>query len=61
MTKPHETMGSSIAQRVHLKSLESLRGIAALMIIFYHLSEVLKVPIPKALDFISNKFWLGVP
>lgn len=61
MTKPHETMGSSITQRAHLKSLESLRGIAALMIVFYHLSELLKVPLPNALDFIPNKFWLGVP
>jgi peptidoglycan/LPS O-acetylase OafA/YrhL len=48
-------------QREQLKSLESLRGIAALMIVFYHLSELLKVPLPKSLDFISSKFWLGVP
>lgn len=31
------------------------------MIVFYHLSELLKVPLPKSLDFISNRFWLGVP
>jgi len=41
--------------------LESLRGIAALMIIFYHLSELLKVPVPGTLQFISVHFWLGVP
>lgn len=48
-------------QRNHLKSLESLRGIAALMIVFYHLNWLLKVPLPDGLGFIHNKFWLGVP
>lgn len=48
-------------QRNHLKSLESLRGIAALMIVFYHLGELLKVPMPNGLGFIHAKFWLGVP
>lgn len=61
MTKPRKTMSFPATQRKQLKSLESLRGIAALMIVFYHLSELLKVPLPNALDFISNKFWLGVP
>lgn len=45
----------------HLHSLESLRGIAALMIVFFHLSHVLNVPFPNILGFIPNHFWLGVP
>ncbi len=48
-------------QKNHLKSLESLRGVAALMIVFYHLSELLKVPLPDGFGFIHNEFWLGVP
>jgi peptidoglycan/LPS O-acetylase OafA/YrhL len=61
MTTPQVAMNLPRSPRKQLKSLESLRGIAALMIVFYHLSELLKVPLPNALDFISNKFWLGVP
>jgi peptidoglycan/LPS O-acetylase OafA/YrhL len=61
MTDPHETNGFRAIQKRQLKSLESLRGIAALMIVFYHLSELMKVPVPRPLEFILNKFWLGVP
>lgn len=61
MTMLNEGVGTMGTQRPQLKSLESLRGIAALMIVFYHLSELLKVPLPNGLGFISNKFWLGVP
>jgi len=61
MTKQNETMSSPAAQKIQLKSLESLRGIAALMIVFYHLGEVLKVPMPNDLGHVLNNFWLGVP
>ncbi len=61
MVDQRELMSVQQTQRPHLKSLESLRGIAALMIVFYHLDGVLKVPLPNALNFISNQFGLGVP
>lgn len=61
MAVTHEIMSYPVTKRKHLKSLASLRGIAALMIVFYHLSELLKVPIPGVLEFISSKFWIGVP
>lgn len=56
-----EPISSPRTQRPQLKSLESLRGIAALMIVFFHLSHVMKVPLPNILSFIPNNFWLGVP
>lgn len=61
MADQREPMSAPQTQRTHLKSLESLRGLAALMIVFFHLNALLKVPLPKVLDFIPNHFGLGVP
>ena len=47
-------------EHLHLKSLEALRGIAALMIVFFHLNLVLKVPYPDILRFIPDHFGHGV-
>ena len=44
-----------------LDALESLRGVAALMVLFYHLAELVKIPLPASLGFISSHFGLGVP
>jgi peptidoglycan/LPS O-acetylase OafA/YrhL len=45
----------------HLDSIESLRGVAALMVLLYHLAELVKIPLPGSLGFISTHFGLGVP
>jgi len=45
----------------HLDSIESLRGIAALMVLLYHLAELVKIPLPGSLGFIATHFGLGVP
>lgn len=55
-----ETISVSRPEHLHLKSLESLRGIAALMIVFFHLNLVLNVPYPSMLNFIPNHFGFGV-
>lgn len=44
-----------------LNALESLRGVAALMVLFYHLAELVKIPLPESLGFVSSHFGLGVP
>lgn len=45
----------------HLDSIESLRGVAALMVLLYHLAELVKIPLPESMGFISARFGLGVP
>lgn len=57
----NDSISSPRIQRPQLKSLESLRGIAALMIVSFHLSHVLNVPFPDLLGFIPKHFGLGVP
>jgi hypothetical protein len=42
-------------------SIESLRGVAALMVLLYHVVALLRIPAPSSLDFISRHFGLGVP
>lgn len=44
-----------------LESVESLRGIAAMMIVLYHLVELANAPLPSALGVIRTHFGLGVP
>jgi peptidoglycan/LPS O-acetylase OafA/YrhL len=44
-----------------LNAIESLRGVAALMVILYHMAELLKLPIPTHLEVIRSHFGLGVP
>jgi peptidoglycan/LPS O-acetylase OafA/YrhL len=45
----------------HIESIESLRGVAAMMVLLYHLAELVKIPLPNSLGFISSHFGLGVP
>lgn len=45
----------------HIESIESLRGVAALMVLLYHLAELVKIPLPSSFAFISTHFGLGVP
>lgn len=52
-------MGSAGAR--NLGPLESLRAVAALMIVVFHLVEMLKLPAPPGIEFISSHFGLGVP
>lgn len=44
-----------------LDSIESLRGVAAFLIVMYHLVELLALPIPSSLNVIRSHFGLGVP
>jgi len=44
-----------------LNGIESLRGVAALMVLFFHIDKVLKLPPPDYLGFISTHFGNGVP
>lgn len=44
-----------------LAAIESLRALAALMVLVYHLSELAKVPLPEGLGFVRNYFGQGVP
>jgi peptidoglycan/LPS O-acetylase OafA/YrhL len=44
-----------------LIAADSLRGIAALMVLFYHLAELVKLPLPPSLAIIRTHFGLGVP
>lgn len=44
-----------------LASIESLRGVAALLIIFYHLIELAQLSLPSGLDFVRSHFGMGVP
>ncbi len=44
-----------------LESIESLRGVAALMVLFYHLVLLVKVSPPAGFGFIASHFGLGVP
>jgi len=46
---------------LRLESIEALRGIAALLIIFYHLIALAKLPLPPELNIIRTHFGLGVP
>jgi peptidoglycan/LPS O-acetylase OafA/YrhL len=46
---------------IQLNAIESLRGVAALMVLLYHLVELLKVPLPAPLSMIRTHFGLGVP
>ena len=46
---------------VQLNAIESLRGVAALMIVIYHLAELVKLPLPALLSFVPTHFGLGVP
>ena len=44
-----------------IDAIESLRGIAAVMILIVHLVSLAKLPLPEYLSFISSHFGLGVP
>ena len=44
-----------------LSGVESLRGLAALMILLFHVVELMKVPLPHGLGFVRSHFGLGVP
>ena len=46
---------------IQLNAIESIRGIAALMIVFYHFIKLVKFPLPDALAVISTGLDLGVP
>ena len=46
---------------IQLDSIESLRGIAALMILLCHLALIVKLPLPQSLGFVATRFGLGVP
>jgi peptidoglycan/LPS O-acetylase OafA/YrhL len=52
---------SSKSDEDRLAGIESLRGVAALMILIFHVVELMKVPVPAALSFVSSHFGLGVP
>ena len=52
---------SPMSDKRHLASIDSLRGVAALMVIFYHLASFAQIPIPPIFSFISTHFGLGVP
>jgi peptidoglycan/LPS O-acetylase OafA/YrhL len=43
-----------------LDSIESLRGIAALMVLLFHVVGLMEIPLPGSLSFISTHFGLGV-
>lgn len=45
----------------NIAGIEALRGVAALMVLLYHLVELLKVPLPGSLAFVRTHFGLGVP
>lgn len=45
----------------HLESIESLRGVAALMVLFFHLVLLVKIPAPAGFGFIASHFGFGVP
>jgi len=44
-----------------LPGLHSLRGIAALMIVFFHVAGIPPLELPKGWTFINNYFGMGVP
>ncbi|OIR07911.1 acyltransferase family protein [mine drainage metagenome] len=44
-----------------LNAIESLRGVAALLVVFYHLVALMRVAAPPQLGFIASHFGLGVP
>jgi peptidoglycan/LPS O-acetylase OafA/YrhL len=44
-----------------VEALESLRGVAALMVVVYHLVELVHVALPTTLGFVKTHFGLGVP
>lgn len=44
-----------------LDSIESLRGVAALMIVLFHLVELAHLPLPHGLEFVRSHFGMGVP
>ena len=44
-----------------INGVESLRGAAALMVLVYHVVELMKIPVPDELAFIRSHFGLGVP
>jgi peptidoglycan/LPS O-acetylase OafA/YrhL len=48
-------------EKARLDSIESLRGVAALMIVFYHLVELAQLPLPPELQIIRTHFGMGVP
>ncbi len=50
-----------ISRGHQLNSIESLRGVAALMVICYHTVALMKVPAPAHLQLIETHFGLGVP
>jgi peptidoglycan/LPS O-acetylase OafA/YrhL len=54
-------MPSDTKPNPRLDSIESLRGLAALLIIFYHLAELAQLPLPQCLGFVRSHFGLGVP
>lgn len=47
--------------RKRLDSIESLRGVAALLIVFYHLIELAQLPLPPGLHIVRSHFGMGVP
>ena len=44
-----------------LAAIESLRGVAALLVLVFHLAELLKLTVPEEFGFIRTHFGLGVP
>jgi len=50
-----------IFQTMRIDSMEGLRGVAALLIIFYHLVTFANLPTPNELSFIKSYFGMGVP
>ena len=44
-----------------LHGIESLRGGVALMVLLYHVAELLKLAPPAYLGFVSTHFGIGVP
>jgi peptidoglycan/LPS O-acetylase OafA/YrhL len=56
-----EASSADASSGVHLNAIESLRGVAALMVLFYHLAELLKLPVPDSLAIMQTHFGLGVP
>jgi peptidoglycan/LPS O-acetylase OafA/YrhL len=54
-------MRDDVNSAPRLDSIESLRGVAALLIVMYHLVELLALPTPSVLNVIRTHFGLGVP